>query len=112
LEKTFSLVRQFEQEYGNGVQKFGELHQTWKTNMSMAAVDFQQLEEDRFNFLRGTLWKYANFLSGTCVMNDESSERIRVGLERCNFAADLNEFISAFSTGNQIPGIYLLTKNH
>lgn len=53
--------------------------------------------------MRSNIWKYANFLSDTCVLNDQSSERIRVSLEQCNFTHDLNVFIDTYGTGTQIP---------
>jgi hypothetical protein len=103
-EKVLLQVRQTDQEYMVGSDKLMEIHQNWKNDMMAACIDFQKLEEDRFHFLRGNVWKYANFLSGTCVLNDESSERIRVALEQCNFDTDINLFLESSATGSTIAG--------
>jgi hypothetical protein len=70
-EKLYQQVRQSDQDYMQAADKLHEMHHSWKSDMTAACVDFQKLEEDRFHFLRGNIWKYANFLSGTCVLNDE-----------------------------------------
>jgi 16S rRNA C1402 N4-methylase RsmH len=70
-EKVYQQVRVSDQEYMQSTEKLHELHQNWKCDMMAACVDFQKLEEDRFHFLRGNIWKYANFLSSACVLNDE-----------------------------------------
>ena len=103
LERTLNQQRQFEQEYSLNVQKNAEIHDQWNSDMLNACRDFEKLELDRFNYTRTSLWKYSNQLSSACVLNDESSERIRISLEQSNFDKDLQKFISLHETGSLIP---------
>ncbi|CAO3572428.1 unnamed protein product [Mortierella alpina] len=66
---------------------------------------FQLLEEQRVDYLRTTLWNYANIISSTCVADDESCERIRSVLEVCDVNHNLQSFIEAYATGDDVPDI-------
>ncbi|KAI8917469.1 hypothetical protein BC831DRAFT_484696 [Entophlyctis helioformis] len=102
-EKTQVLARQADQDYKASVEKLGEIHRAWQADMVTACIDYQKMEEDRFQFVRGNIWNYANFMSGLCVAEDESCERVRVSLEKCDFEKDLNMFLEKHATGSEIP---------
>ena len=102
-EKASMQAKQADSEYLTAVDRLAEIHRVWKTDMSVACSDYQKLEEDRFHFLRGNLWNYANFISGGCVLDDEACERIRLALEKCDFDSDLNLFLKNNATGSIIP---------
>ncbi|KAH9254997.1 hypothetical protein BASA81_006942 [Batrachochytrium salamandrivorans] len=102
-EKTLTQSKQYEQDYRSGVDRYGDIHRNWQADMTAACIDYQKMEEDRFQFIRGNIWNYTNFLSGICVAEDESCERIRVSLEKCDFAKDLALFLGRYSTGSEIP---------
>ncbi|KAI8914485.1 hypothetical protein EDD86DRAFT_186441, partial [Gorgonomyces haynaldii] len=102
-ERAALQAKQADQEYLSACDRLQEIHESWKNDMHQACVDYQKLEEDRFNFLRGNLWNYSNFVSGGCVLDDESCERIRLALEKCDFMADLDMFLQASATGRDIP---------
>ncbi|KAI8621038.1 hypothetical protein BC830DRAFT_1164113, partial [Chytriomyces sp. MP71] len=57
----------------------------------------------RFNFTQTKLWSYANILSGICIANDESHERLRLSLELCDSASDIASFLSIAATGSIPP---------
>ncbi|KAI9090822.1 hypothetical protein DFS34DRAFT_341120 [Phlyctochytrium arcticum] len=103
LNKTQSQAKQADSDYVAGVEKLTELHRRWVFDFRTACVECQKLEEDRFHFLRGNIWNYANFISGVCVADDEACERVRVSLEVCDFEKDLAQFLDRSSTGTEIP---------
>jgi hypothetical protein len=45
----------------------------WKMTYSMQLT--QDLEEDRIDFVRSSLWDFANALSTICMLEDEVSKR-------------------------------------
>ncbi|KAJ3177260.1 hypothetical protein HDU87_004511 [Geranomyces variabilis] len=103
LQKTQAAAKQADSEYLGGVEKLTEIHKKWVEDFRVACSECQKLEEDRFHFLRGNVWNYANFLSGVCVADDEACERVRVSLELCDFSSDLALFLDRSSTGAAIP---------
>lgn len=124
MDKAQTQVRQFDSEYRMGIDKLGDLHRTWQIDMVTACnvkrfyiysywrnseelllllQDYQKMEEDRFQFIRGSLWNYSNFVSAFCVSEDESSELIRLSLEKCDFEKDLDDFLDKNATGSTIP---------
>ncbi|KAJ3153792.1 hypothetical protein HDU86_005125 [Geranomyces michiganensis] len=103
LQKTQAAAKQADTDYLSGVDKLTEIHKKWEEDFRVACSECQKLEEDRFHFLRGNVWNYANFLSGVCVADDEACERVRVSLELCDFSKDLALFLDRSSTGTTIP---------
>ncbi|KAI8826736.1 uncharacterized protein EV422DRAFT_511218 [Fimicolochytrium jonesii] len=103
LQKTQAQAKQADADYLAGVDKLTEIHRKWVDDFRTACTECQKLEEDRFHFLRGNVWNYANFLSGVCVADDEACERVRVSLEACDFEKDLMQFLDRSSTGSVIP---------
>lgn len=90
----------------------------------------QDLEEERLDFVKASVWDYANAVSAVCVADDEvsvsgairywrgclfnaafafpsysqSCERVRVSLENCEAIRDIQQFIQLRGTGAAIPG--------
>ena len=64
---------------------------------------FQDLEEERLDFTKSSLWAYANIASTVCVSDDSSCEKIRLSLENCEVEKDINNFIKTCGTGQEIP---------
>lgn len=71
LDKLKQNVVFCDQDYEQSCLKLEEIHSNWQQDFLAACVDFQKLEQDRFHFIRGTVWNYTNFLSSVCVSNDE-----------------------------------------
>ncbi|KAI8999395.1 hypothetical protein BC832DRAFT_207169 [Gaertneriomyces semiglobifer] len=103
LHKTQAQAKQADAEYMGGVEKLTEIHRRWVDDFRAACVQCQQLEQDRFHFLRNSIWDLSNFLAAACVSDDEACERIRVSLESCDFEKDLTAFLDRSSTGADIP---------
>jgi len=76
----------------------------WIQDWKQACDKFQDLEEERIDFLKTNLWTYANIMSTVCVSDDESCEKIRVSLEKCEVDEVIQSFITAKGTGQEIPG--------
>jgi hypothetical protein len=76
----------------------------WIQEWKQACDKFQDFEEERIDFLKTNLWTYANIMSTVCVSDDESCEKIRVNLEKCEVDEVIHTFISARGTGQEIPG--------
>jgi hypothetical protein len=105
-ERAVMATTQCDQEYFASVGKLGEIYRQWEANMRAACIDYQKLEESRFNFLNLTVWEYTNVLSRGYLLDDEGCEQIRQSLEKASFQDDLQLFIRHASTGTKIPGIF------
>lgn len=103
LEKTQLSVTNSNQEYANAIKLVNETTDKWNREWKAACDKFQDLEEERVDFLKSNLWTYANLASTVCVSDDESCERIRTALERCEVEKDIMEFIETKGTGQEIP---------
>lgn len=88
---------------------------------------FQDLEEERIDFVKASLWTFANVSSTVCVHDDEvsnkiifrfasypglpnpkqSCEKVRTSLEDCEVEKDITSFILDRGTGQDIPGMLL-----
>ncbi len=64
---------------------------------------FQDLEEERLDFTKSSLWTFANVASTVCVSDDASCEKIRLALESCEVEKDIASFIQERGTGQEIP---------
>ena len=64
---------------------------------------FQDLEEERLDFTKSSLWAFANIASTVCVSDDASCEKIRLSLENCEVEKDIVGFIKMRGTGQEIP---------
>ncbi|RAL63776.1 hypothetical protein DID88_003421 [Monilinia fructigena] len=71
----------------------------WKS----AADKFQDLEEERLDFMKSSLWSFANIASTVCVSDDASCEKVRLALEECEVEKDIMSFINECGTGQEIP---------
>ncbi|KAF9982481.1 hypothetical protein BGZ75_006132 [Mortierella antarctica] len=105
MEKTELASRAADVEYQASIRQLSEINDKWILEWRAACDKFQLLEEQRVDYLRTTLWNYANIISSTCVADDESCERIRSVLEVCDVNHNLQSFIEAYATGDDVPDI-------
>jgi hypothetical protein len=75
----------------------------WNREWKAAADKFQDLEEERLDFTKSSLWQFANIASTVCVSDDASCEKIRLSLEGMDVEQDITTFIREFGTGQKIP---------
>lgn len=64
---------------------------------------FQDLEEERIDYTKSSLWNFANIASTVCVSDDASCEKMRLSLEDCDVEKDITGFIRDSGTGQEIP---------
>src|SRR3954471_14958248 len=71
--------------------------------MQTAADNVQDLEEERLDYTKSSLWTFANIASTVCVSDDSSSGKIRLSLEKMEVEKDIITSIRERGTGQEIP---------
>jgi hypothetical protein len=103
LEKTQINLATSNTEYENAVKVLEETTGRWNRDWKAAADKFQDLEEERLDFMKSSLWSFANIASTVCVSDDASCEKVRLSLENCEVEKDIVGFIKQRGTGQEIP---------
>lgn len=103
LEKTQIQMASNSQEYEAAVKVLEDTTGRWNKEWKAACDKFQDLEEERLDFTKSSLWTYANIASTVCVSDDASCEKIRLSLENCEVEKDIFSFIQERGTGQEIP---------
>ncbi|KAG8990094.1 hypothetical protein FRB90_001914 [Tulasnella sp. 427] len=70
-------------------------NEAWKTYCDKC----EDLEEDRLDFIKDSVWAYANAISAVCVSDDVSCESIRVCLEQVHVYDEVENFVRDYGTG-------------
>ncbi|KAF5867255.1 hypothetical protein ETB97_000024 [Aspergillus alliaceus] len=103
LEKTQVQLASSSSEYEAAIKVLEETTGRWNKEWKSACDKFQDLEEERLDFTRSSLWAYANIASTVCVSDDASCEKVRLSLENCEVEKDIIYFIKEKGTGQDIP---------
>ena len=103
LEKTQISLATSNTEYEHAVKALEETTARWNREWKAAADKFQDLEEERLDFTKSSLWTFANIASTVCVSDDASCEKIRLSLEYMEVEKDICTFINEKGTGQEIP---------
>ncbi|KAL3858218.1 hypothetical protein ACJMK2_012816 [Sinanodonta woodiana] len=103
LEKCREAMEQADQSYRAALENLERVRQYWENDMEVVCTVFQDIEESRIFFLRDLLWRCTNVDSRTCVELDESCEHVRLVLEKCDIATDIQDFIAKNQTGSSRP---------
>ncbi|KNG85127.1 putative cell division control protein (Cdc15) [Aspergillus nomiae NRRL 13137] len=103
LEKTQVQLASSSSEYEAAIKVLEETTGRWNKEWKSACDKFQDLEEERLDFTKSSLWAYANIASTVCVSDDASCEKIRLSLEGCEVEKDIIYFIKERGTGQDIP---------
>ncbi|VBB80006.1 Putative septation protein [Podospora comata] len=103
LEKTQISLAASNAEYEAAVRALEETTARWNREWKAAADKFQDLEEERLDFTKSSLWQFANIASTVCVSDDSSCEKIRLSLEHMEVEKDIITFITEKGTGQEIP---------
>lgn len=103
LEKTQISLATANTEYENAVKALEETTVRWNREWKAAADKFQDLEEERLDFTKSSMWTFANIASTVCVSDDASCEKIRLSLEKTEVEKDIILFITEQGTGQEIP---------
>lgn len=104
LEKTQINMAANSNEYETAVKVLEETTARWTKEWRAACDKFQDLEEERLDFTKSSLWAFANIASTVCVSDDASCEKIRLALENCEVEKDIISFIKTCGTGQDIRG--------
>ncbi|TVY14017.1 Septation protein imp2 [Lachnellula arida] len=103
LEKTQISLATSNTDYEYAVKALEETTGRWNRDWKAAADKFQDLEEERLDFMKSSLWNFANIASTVCVSDDASCEKVRLSLENCEVEKDIIAFIRDHGTGQEIP---------
>ena len=103
LEKTQISLASTNAEYEQAVKALEDTTARWNREWKAAADKFQDLEEERLDFSKSSLWTFANLASTVCVSDDASCEKIRLALEKLDVEDDIIHFIKEKGTGQEIP---------
>ncbi|KAL9075257.1 MAG: hypothetical protein Q9157_004066, partial [Trypethelium eluteriae] len=103
LEKTQIQLSTTSNEYEAAVKILEETTGKWNRDWKAGCDKFQDLEEERLDFMKSSLWNFANIASTVCVSDDASCEKIRLSLEDCDVEKDITSFIRDSGTGQEIP---------
>ncbi|KAL2888152.1 cell division control protein [Ceratocystis lukuohia] len=103
LEKTQIALAASNSEYETAVRVLEETTARWNREWKSATDKFQDLEEERLDFTKSSLWAFANIASTVCVTDDASCEKIRLSLEQMDVEKDIVSFITERGTGQEIP---------
>ncbi|KAK9493643.1 hypothetical protein V1508DRAFT_396806 [Lipomyces doorenjongii] len=103
LEKAQMAVTASRRDYQTSLRNLGETTEKWNREWKAGCDKFQDLEEERIDFLKSNLWAYTNIMSTVCVADDEYCENIRLSLENCEIEKDICTFVKDRGTGQEIP---------
>ncbi|EMC92729.1 hypothetical protein BAUCODRAFT_260500 [Baudoinia panamericana UAMH 10762] len=103
LEKTQIQMSANSNEYELAVKVLEETTGKWNREWKAACDKFQDLEEERIDYFKSSLWNFANIASTVCVSDDASCEKVRLSLEDCEVEKDIMNFIKERGTGQEIP---------
>ncbi|KAK3492880.1 uncharacterized protein B0T23DRAFT_429105 [Neurospora hispaniola] len=103
LEKTQISLASSNADYEAAVKALEKTTARWNQEWKAAADKFQDLEEERLDFTKSSLWTFANIASTVCVSDDASCEKIRLSLEKMEVEKDIATFIKEKGTGQEIP---------
>lgn len=103
LEKAQVALTGSNAEYEAAIKALEETTGRWNRDWKAACDKFQDLEEERIDFVKSSCWTFANISSTVCVSDDASCEKVRISLEECEVEKDINSFIDENGTGQEIP---------
>ncbi|KAI5788468.1 hypothetical protein EDC01DRAFT_660224 [Geopyxis carbonaria] len=103
LEKAQIALTGSSAEYEAAIKALEDTTGRWNRDWKQACDKFQDLEEERIEFLKASCWMFANIQSTVCVSDDASCEKMRIALEECDIEKDIVTFITEKATGQEIP---------
>ncbi|KAH0588459.1 hypothetical protein H2248_004299 [Termitomyces sp. 'cryptogamus'] len=102
LRRTQQTIQANEMDFEKFTQDLLDMMPGWEADWKDFCDTCQDLEEDRLEFMKDTLWSYANEVSTLCVNDDLSCERIRTVLDQLEAERDVENFVIKYGTGNLI----------
>lgn len=102
LERSYVAVDNSKRAYQDAIRVLAEAKERWTTQWKESCDELQDIEEERINYLKSSLWGYTNVVSTACFSDDEGCETIRVALEQCDSEKDMEKFVTENGTGSEI----------
>ncbi|KAG6897999.1 hypothetical protein C0992_007488 [Termitomyces sp. T32_za158] len=102
LHRAQQTVHANEMDFEHFTQGLLDMMPGWEEDWKDFCDSCQDLEEDRLEFMKDTLWTYANEVSTLCVNDDMSCENIRTVLDQLEAERDIENFVVKYGTGNII----------
>ncbi|KAK0226564.1 hypothetical protein IW262DRAFT_1542775 [Armillaria fumosa] len=103
LERTKQTVQANNRDYVNFSRAYADTVTMWEKDWKTFCDSCQDMEEQRLEFIKDSLWGFANDVSAVCVFDDNSCEKLRVALEEAEVGRDMKDFVRDYGTGSQIP---------
>lgn len=102
LNRAKQTVQANEKDYAGFTEKLKDMSVAWESEWRQFCDESQTMEEQRMEFMKDTLWTYANLVSTVCVSDDVSCEAIRTLLDQFEADRDIENFVNDYGTGNRI----------
>ncbi|KAK0226696.1 hypothetical protein IW262DRAFT_1267601 [Armillaria fumosa] len=102
LNRAKQTVQANEKDYAAFTEKLKYMTSEWELEWRQFCDESQTMEEQRMEFMKDTLWAYANLVSTVCVSDDVSCEAIRSLLDQFEGDRDIENFVNDYGTGNRI----------
>ncbi|KAF5098625.1 hypothetical protein D0Z00_001968 [Geotrichum galactomycetum] len=102
LERSYVAVDNSKRAYQDAIRVLAEVKERWTIQWKESCDELQDIEEERINYLKSSLWGYTNVVSTACFSDDEGCEAIRVALEQCDSEKDMEKFVTENCTGTEI----------
>ncbi|KAF8885995.1 hypothetical protein BD779DRAFT_1625039 [Infundibulicybe gibba] len=103
IQHTRQTAQANEKDFADFARGLTDMLSGWEKEWKDFCDNCQDLEEERHEFLKDTLWFYANEVSTLCVSDDQSCERIRTVLDQLEPDRDVENFVHEYGTGSSIP---------
>ncbi|KAG0794850.1 hypothetical protein G6F16_001316 [Rhizopus arrhizus] len=103
IEEQRRLVIVAEQVYKRSIDNLNIVNEKWIYDWKHSANVYQEMELKRINYLRSTLWSFANIMTSTFNIDEECCDRIRAALEITDVQKDIIDFVQSYGTGTQLP---------
>lgn len=103
MEVTKQAANNADLTYQESIRVLEEARVLWEREMELLCKQFQELEEQRIAYIRHQMWTFCNLCSQATVQVDESCEKVRKSLEKCDVDADIDLFVNEKSTGSGRP---------
>ncbi|KAI9296391.1 hypothetical protein K502DRAFT_340992 [Neoconidiobolus thromboides FSU 785] len=99
IQQRHQKIKQLETDYSQLSGELEEATKIWQHDWRVSCRVFQELEEQRNDFLKKVIWDYSNAVAEVCVKDDESSEKIRTNLQQLVASKEIQTFIDERATG-------------
>eukprot|EP01136_Pigoraptor_vietnamica_P039069 Opistho-1_new@109225 len=102
-DKARQSAHSADTQYQEAVRQLEEIRVGWEEEFVMCATRFQEIDVERINFTRDTVWNTLNVFVSQTQFDEQSYEKIRKSLEACSPEADVETVAQTVGTGRDRP---------